>query len=79
MKRIVAYVYPVTGGAADAHAPVPEECGTPEDEGGVTGQQEAATQREPLRIETLLSDAQAQQVLAMLMEHESTDDTRVLI
>jgi DNA-binding protein Fis len=79
MKRIVAYVYPVSGGVADAGPPVPEGEAPGEFERASAGSEEAHSQREPLRIEALLSDVQTQQVLGMLMAQESVSDTRVLI
>lgn len=79
MKRIVAYVFPVAGGPADAGPPAAAVAGKLEagDASGSSG--DGVSNREPLRIETLLSDTQAQRVLALLMEHESTNDARVLI
>lgn len=65
MKRIVAYVYPARE--------------LPSDERASSESDAPVAQREPLRVETLLSDAQAEQVLSLLMEHESPNDTRVLI
>lgn len=79
MKRIVAYVFPVVGGSAPADPPTPADCQLRENGSPAAGAADAAPAREPLRIETVLSDAQAQRVLALLMECESTNDARVLI
>ena len=78
MKRIVAYVFPVAGGSAEAEPPVPPSAG-PGEKGHRQGTGDEASVREPLRLETLLSDVQAQRVLALLMEQEASSDTRVLI
>jgi len=78
MKRIVAYVFPVAGGSVDADPPVHPPVGPPEN-GARHGIGDEASAREPLRLETLLSDVQAQRVLALLMEQEASSDTRVLI
>ncbi|MBL8851414.1 MAG: hypothetical protein JNG89_17150 [Planctomycetaceae bacterium] len=78
MKRIVAYVFPVAGGSVDADPPVHSPAGQPAN-GARHEEGDESPVREPLRLETLLSDAQAQRVLALLMEQEASSDTRVLI
>jgi DNA-binding protein Fis len=78
MKRIVAYVFPVAGGSVDAGPPVHPPVGPPEN-GARQDAGDETSAREPLRLETLLSDVQAQRVLALLMEQEASSDTRVLI
>ena len=79
MKRIVAYVFPVGGGSVEADPPAEQvggqlDNGCPADQGD-----DPHSDRHPLRLEALLSDTQAQRVLAILMEQESSSDARVLI
>jgi len=79
MKRIVAYVFPVGGGSVEPD-PLAERVGGLPDNACPDGKgDDPDAARQPLRLETLLSDAQAQRVLALLMEQESSNDTRLLI
>jgi DNA-binding protein Fis len=77
MKRIVAYVFPVAGGSHDP--PAEPVAGLPENGCPAEASGDPDSARQPLRLEVLLSDAQAQRVLTLLMEQESSGDTRVLI
>lgn len=79
MKRIVAYVFPVLGGSAATDPPTPPETETPGHGFPPAGDGDRSASREPLRVETLVSDDQAQRVLSMLMERESSSDGSVLI
>lgn len=67
MKRIVVHVFPESSGTATADA------------SGVGGDLPRATAREPLRVEALLSDTQAQRLLSMLVDQEPRGDARVMI
>lgn len=77
MKRIVAYVFPVAGGSPDP--PAEPVAGWPENGCAAEASGELDSARQPLRLEVLLSDAQAQRVLTLLMEQQSSSDARVLI
>jgi DNA-binding protein Fis len=76
MKRIVTYVFPAAGGSIDLPAEPEGDRpvnGFPSDSGDLD------SARQPLRLELLVSDAQAQRILASLMEQESANDARILI
>src|SRR5262245_41329810 len=78
MKRIVAYVFPAAGGSSDPPAEPVRDLPVGSDPSEHGGNGDSA--REPLRVETLLSDTQAQRVLALLMEEEAASrDPRILI
>jgi len=79
MKRIVAYVFPVAGGSVDSDPPAQPVGELPVNGSSIDHGDDSHTARHPLRLEALLSDAQAQRVLALLMEQESSGDARVLI
>jgi DNA-binding protein Fis len=79
MKRIVAYVFPVGGGSVDADLPAEPVGGLPEDGCPAHHSDGSHSAIQPLRLETLLPDAQAQRVLELLMEQDSSSDARVLI
>ena len=71
MKRIVVHVFPEgVGSMPDGN----EAAGVND-----AGLAEDVEQREPLRIEALLSDLQAQRLLSMLVEREPHADARALI
>lgn len=78
MKRIVAYVFPVAGGSVDTEPPALPSAASSQN-GAAQDTTAERPDREPLRLEALLSDAQAQRVLSLLMEQESVVDTRLLI
>ena len=79
MKRIVVYVFPMAGGSVETD-PSAYSVGESSLNDGFTDDGETAdSARQPLRLEALLSDVQAQRVLALLMEQDSSSDARVLI
>jgi DNA-binding protein Fis len=72
MKRIVVHVFPEGVG--------PTAEGSESAGAGDADVADAATgQREPLRIEALLSDLQAQRLLSLLVEREPHGDARAMI
>jgi DNA-binding protein Fis len=79
MKRIVAYIFPVTGGSFETDPPA-QPVSEPLAEGRFPdGGEIADSARQPLRLEAILSDVQAQRVLALLMDQESPRDASVMI
>jgi DNA-binding protein Fis len=76
MKRIVTYVFPAAGGSIDP--PAEPDCDRPVN-GCLPEPGDLDSARQPLRLDMLVSDMQAQRILALLMEQESANDARVLI
>lgn len=72
MKRIVVHVFPESVGATSGGNEA-ARMRSPEPGDAANGL------REPLRIEALLSDLQAQRLLSMLVEREPHGDARALI
>lgn len=71
MKRIVVHVFP--------EGVIPTDEGESADEGGAQPSDAANGRREPLRIEALLSDLEAQRLLSTLIERDPHADARALV